>query len=206
MLSYILTSSFMLASFANAHFSIEYPEMRGDSFATGASQYIYPCANVNQTSATNRTIWPLTGGSLNLDLHHQWTYYFVNLGLGTNYPTFNISLTQQLLNETGNGTLCMPHIVLPAGLAISEGQNASIQVVTVGHTGSALYNCADITFSSAATTLSGSSCANSSNVAVSVVSATNATSTTSGAGKSFGLMTTASVAVVLGAGILNWGF
>jgi hypothetical protein len=45
MLSHILTSSFMLASFANAHFSIEYPEMRGDSFAAGASQYIYPCKN-----------------------------------------------------------------------------------------------------------------------------------------------------------------
>jgi hypothetical protein len=103
-------------------------------------------ANVNQTSATNRTVWPLTGGSLNLDLHHQWTYYFINLGLGTEYPTFNITLTQTLLNETGNGTLCIPHIVLPAGLVISDGQNASIQVVTVGESGSALYNVSMILF------------------------------------------------------------
>ncbi|KAE9364387.1 hypothetical protein N431DRAFT_473978 [Stipitochalara longipes BDJ] len=140
MFSRILASASVLASFAYAHFTIEYPEMRGDSFAAGASQYIYPCANVNQTSSTNRTIWPLTGGSLNLDLHHQWTYYFVNLGLGTDNPTFNITLTQQLLNETGNGTLCMPKIVLPAGVTVSDGQNASIQVVTVGQSGSALYN------------------------------------------------------------------
>jgi len=165
MISQILASAFVLASFANAHFTIEYPEMRGDSFATGASQYIYPCreplilfsiikyiltfsgANVNQTSSTNRTMWPLTGGSLNLDLHHQWTYYFVNLGLGTDYPTFNITLTQQLLNETGNGTLCMPQIVLPAGVTVSDGQNASIQVVTVGQSGSALYNVSNCTIS-----------------------------------------------------------
>jgi len=85
-------------------------------------------ANVNQTASTNRTIWPLTGGSLNLDLHHPWTYFFVNLGLGTDYPTFNISLTPQPLNETGNGTLCLPHILLPAGMSVLDGQNASIQV------------------------------------------------------------------------------
>jgi hypothetical protein len=43
MFSQAITSVFFLASFANAHFSIEYPQWRGDSFATGASQYIYPC-------------------------------------------------------------------------------------------------------------------------------------------------------------------
>jgi hypothetical protein len=97
-------------------------------------------ANVNQTSSTNRTIWPLTGGSLNLDLHHPWTHVFVNLGLGTDYPTFNISLTQQPLNEKGNGTLCLPHLLLPTGVSSVDGQNASIQVVALGQTGSALYN------------------------------------------------------------------
>lgn len=99
-----------------------------------------PGANVNQTTLTNRTLWPMTGGSLTLDLHHPWTYLFVNLGLGTDYPIFNISLTQQPLNETGNGTLCLPHLILPASVAVVDGQNASLQVVTFGQTGSALYN------------------------------------------------------------------
>jgi len=153
------SSILLLASLASAHFTIEYPEMRGDSFADGASQWVYPCssrlnlysmvlnaystlpgANVNQTAATNRTLWPLTGGSINTDLHHPWTYFFVNLGLGTNYPTFNISLTTQPVNVTGNGTFCLPKITLPAGLSVVDGQNASIQVVTVGQSGSALYN------------------------------------------------------------------
>jgi hypothetical protein len=148
---------FSLLGLANAHFNIEYPEPRGDPFAADASEWIYPCkfpnkfvwnltstnssgANVNQTAQTNRTLWPLTGGSLSLDLHHPWTYYFVNLGLGTDYPAFNISLTPQPINETGNGTLCTPHVALPAGLTVTEGQNASIQIVTIGQTGSALYN------------------------------------------------------------------
>ncbi|RDW84639.1 hypothetical protein BP6252_02229 [Coleophoma cylindrospora] len=143
-------------------------------------------ANVNQTASTNRTVWPLKGGSLELDLHHPWTYIFVNLGLGTNYPIFNISLTPQFLNETGNGTLCLPQIVLPASVTPVDGQNASIQVVTFGATGSALYNCADITFSSNATTLSSDTCANSSNVAVSYVNqeVNGSTTTSSGAAAS----------------------
>lgn len=97
-------------------------------------------ANVNQTAQTNRTLWPLTGGSVNADLHHPWTYLFINLGLGTTYPAFNLSLTRQLLNVTGNGTFCLPQLTLPAGVSVSDGQNASIQVVTVGQSGSALYN------------------------------------------------------------------
>ena len=100
----------------------------------------YLGANVNQTAETNRTLWPLTGGSLALDLHHPWTYVFVNLALGTISASFNISLTQQPLNETGNGTLCLPELTLPPGFTPTEGQNASLQVVTLGQTGSALYN------------------------------------------------------------------
>lgn len=99
-----------------------------------------PGANVNQTSFTNRTIWPLDGGSLSLDLHHPWTYVFVNLGLGTTTSTFNISLTPNFYNVTGNGTFCLPKLMLPAGTTVVDGQNASIQVVTSGRSGSALYN------------------------------------------------------------------
>jgi hypothetical protein len=43
MFTNILASISLLASIATAHFSIQYPQWRGDSFATGASQWIYPC-------------------------------------------------------------------------------------------------------------------------------------------------------------------
>ncbi|CZR69019.1 uncharacterized protein PAC_18920 [Phialocephala subalpina] len=100
-----------------------------------------------------------------------------------------MTLTQQLLNVTGNGTLCLPRVTLPAVISPVDGQNATLQVVTSGMSGSALYNCADITFSSAATILNSSACSNSSNVVAAIVTpngtttsaAADASSTTSGA-------------------------
>ena len=97
-------------------------------------------ANVNHTAATNRTLWPLDGGSVALDLHHPWTYVFINLGIGTDNPSFNISLTPDLLNVTGNGTYCLPKVTLPSGITPTDGQNASIMVATGGKNGVALYN------------------------------------------------------------------
>lgn len=85
-------------------------------------------------------MWPLDGGSLSLMFHHEWTYAFINLGMGSNATVFNISVTELPLNETGNGTFCFPHVQLPTDLNLQDGQDASIQVVTVGETGSALYN------------------------------------------------------------------
>jgi hypothetical protein len=98
-------------------------------------------AGIDQTNSTNnRTLWPITGGSLDIDFHHPFTYVFINLGLGTNATNFNISLTALPLNETGNGTLCLPQLVMPAGLDLQDGTNASIQISTVGPEGTALYN------------------------------------------------------------------
>lgn len=82
---------------------------------------------------------------------------------------FNISLTPQFFNETGNGTICIPKLPLPAGLNIVDGMNASIQVVTPGASGSSLYNCADITFSSSATLLSGDQCKNTTGLTITPV-------------------------------------
>lgn len=111
--------------------------MRGDSHADGADQYIFPCANISSMSA-NRTAWPLTGGSIGMHLGHPWTYYAINLGLGDDVSAFDISLTPELHNATGKGELCTK-VEIPAGL-VKEGDNASIQVVTFGESGSALYN------------------------------------------------------------------
>ncbi|OBT98956.1 hypothetical protein VE01_02379 [Pseudogymnoascus verrucosus] len=137
-----------LASLATAHYDLVFPEWRGDSFADGASQWIYPCANVTQEKS-NRTLWPLDGGAVNIHMHHHWTYYAINIGIGTLEPAFTATLTPELHNTTGNGTLCIPKLSVPAGLA-KEGDNATLQVVTFDSFGSALYNCADITFSSKA--------------------------------------------------------
>lgn len=73
-----------------------------------------------------------------LSLHHEWTYVFINLGLGTNASAFNLSLTPDFVNVTGRGTYCIPSLPLP--VQPRDGDNATIQVVTSGKSGSALYN------------------------------------------------------------------
>ena len=117
-------------------------------------------------SSSPLTPWPLTGGTLKLDLHHPWTYVFVNLGLGPDVSNFNYTLTNPFWNETGNGTLCVPRLALPADLPVREGSEASLQVVTVGEDGNALYNCADIVFRADAKVLEGGECENSTGVEV----------------------------------------
>ncbi|KAE8449634.1 hypothetical protein EG329_007964 [Mollisiaceae sp. DMI_Dod_QoI] len=151
----------------SAHFQINTPQWRDNSFNTPFSQYLYPCAGVPEGDpATNRTLWPLTGGSLNIDFHHPFTYVFINLGVGTNVTNFNISLNAnaKIINETGNGTFCLEKFELPADLGLTDGMMASLQISTVGPTGAALYNCADIQFSSNASLLPASSCSNDTGV------------------------------------------
>ncbi|EHK19093.1 uncharacterized protein TRIVIDRAFT_50670 [Trichoderma virens Gv29-8] len=139
-----------------AHFGVVYPEWRADTLAAENedkySQWNYPCGGVPY-KAGNITNWPIGGGGVELDLHHPWTYLFINLGLGANTTNFNISLTPELTNVTGKGTLCIDKLPVPLD-SIADGTLASIQFVTSGESGSALYNCADIRFTKNATGLS----------------------------------------------------
>ncbi|KAK5104554.1 hypothetical protein LTS08_002444 [Lithohypha guttulata] len=190
-----LLATIVLPLAVSAHFGLNYPTWRADSLAEtneSISQWSYPCANVQpmQNTSLQRTPWPLEGGSVSLDLNHHWTYLFVNLGFGAEVTNFNISLNPnggQLINQTGNGTFCWNQLRVPSsellGLTITEGQEASIQVVTVGDSGSALYNCADIVFTSNATLLAADQCVNSTGVtaqSVELSSASNATGSSHG--------------------------
>ncbi|KAM7207237.1 hypothetical protein V8F20_002503 [Naviculisporaceae sp. PSN 640] len=159
------------AQLATAHYGLLYPEWRFDTLSGDErySQWEYPCAGVPGNTG-NRTEWPLTGGSLKLELHHAWTYVFVNLGLGENVTVFNYTLTPQLFNTTGNGTFCLPELPLPANLTPKDGDQASLQVITTDYKGTALYNCADIVFRASAKALSGDDC-KSNNVTGGVVAA-----------------------------------
>ncbi|KAM7215135.1 hypothetical protein V8F06_009453 [Rhypophila decipiens] len=147
------------AQLAAAHFGLEYPEWRFDTLSGDErySQWEYPCAGV-PAGTGNRTEWPLTGGSIKLELHHAWSYIFVNLGLGENATVFNYTLTPSLYNTTGNGTYCLPQLPLPTNLKVNDGDLASLQVITADYKGTSLYNCADIVFRSSAKSLSGDDC------------------------------------------------
>lgn len=166
-----ITFLFALLHLTSAHFTIEYPYWRGSSFAEGTSQWIFPCANVSET--TNRTAWATTGGSLRLHVGHHWALTYVNLGFGNNVTSFNTSLLDHF-NQTGNGTFCLKETgkaQLAAGLGVAgydaksvDGVNATLQVIQISTTGAALYNCADITFNATAALLADSECTNSTDV------------------------------------------
>jgi len=180
--------AFLLAFYiqlVSAHFTLEYPYWRGDSHET---QWLRPCGGINVT--TNRTEWPLDGGSLRAHFGHPWAITYVNLGLGSDDTViFNISLVPGF-NQTGNGTFCFPKLPIPTDKGITAGTNASLQIIQLSALGSALYNCADITFSDNATVLESSQCTNSSGIGeVSLQAATtcnvsDATSTSTSAANS----------------------
>ncbi|KAI8931836.1 hypothetical protein NX059_011472 [Plenodomus lindquistii] len=177
----MLSSSFLtlaaLALGVDAHFRLLEPTWRGSSFEEPASQWIYPCANVNETTdMANRTLWPATGGSLIINGSHTSALTSVNLALGSNATNFNISLVE-MFNQTGKGLFCLKETGranLEAGLRAAgysgsgdervDGLMASVQVIQLGHSGAALYNCADIMFNSTAQLLSDDQCQNTTGV------------------------------------------
>ncbi|KAF1962678.1 hypothetical protein CC80DRAFT_487186 [Byssothecium circinans] len=184
MLINLLTPLLALAGVASAHYRLLEPAWRGDSFTRGASQWIYPCANVTETPSSNasaRTQWPHTGGSIKINGSHESALTYVNLGLGTNVTNFNISLVDHF-NQTGAGVLCLKdnlRTALEQGFKASnismeqmEGLQGTVQVVQISHGGGALYNCADITFNSSAKVLADDQCQNA--TGVSGVAITNA--------------------------------
>lgn len=129
----------------SAHFRLNYPTWRGDSLAlastnTSISQWNYPCAGIGQENA-NRTDWPINGGKVQWNSSHEYAITYVNLGLGSVVNSFNISLLKEY-NGTGAGVQCFPSLgrdVLTR-LNISDGTQASIQVITESSSGASLYN------------------------------------------------------------------
>ncbi|KAF2670393.1 hypothetical protein BT63DRAFT_237137 [Microthyrium microscopicum] len=176
---------------AMAHFHLTYPLWRADSLALATnnqsiSQWFYPCAGIGQeTSANNRTAWPLDGGSVVWNSSHPDALTTINLGLGAAVTTFNISLIP-MYNETGAGQTCLSKVGQSklSPLNITDGTQASIQVITISSTGAALYNCADIVFRKNATVLDSGSCKNDTGVSGSAIVNANAGNSSEGSGSS----------------------
>ena len=111
----------------------------------------HPGANISETTNSTRTPWPTTGGSLSINGSHSSALTYLNLGLGRNVTNFNISLVADF-NQTGAGVLCLKDAVrakLEEGLKAGnisggtdglDGVDASLQVIQISHSGSALYN------------------------------------------------------------------
>lgn len=128
-----------LVPFAAAHFKLDYPPSRGFDEDTMPS---FPCGGMSQSS--KRTVLSLSEDAIPvaLTMGHSQTAVQVLLGLG-NDPgdNFNITLVPTF-RLTGLGAFCLPHVSLDEktlGVPLTDGMNATLQVVTNGDPNGGLY-------------------------------------------------------------------
>jgi hypothetical protein len=127
-----------LLPLASAHFKLNYPAARGfDEDNLGQ----FPCGGQN-TVSSNRTKFPITGGPIQLEMEHTSARVQVFMALG-NEPgdSFNIELLPTI-QERGPQNFCIGAgaLTFPPGMRITEGTNATIQVITNGDPSGGLYN------------------------------------------------------------------
>lgn len=127
-----------LLPLVSAHFELVYPVPRGfDEDILGT----FPCGGQN-TVSSNRTSFPLSGAPIQLYMGHTEAHVEVLLALGNDPGSnFNITLVPTF-QEEGPQNFCMGAgaFSLPAGLNITDGTNATVQVVTNGDPSGGLYN------------------------------------------------------------------
>lgn len=100
-------------------------------------------------TTTNRTFWPMGGGSLAYQpgwfQGHSTALMYVNLGYGTEPPNMSNPMVPpfQIIGPSKTpyaGSVCLTQIPLPAGAAVQAGDNATIQLVETALHGAALYS------------------------------------------------------------------
>ncbi|KAL1792569.1 hypothetical protein ACET3X_009076 [Alternaria dauci] len=140
----MLSNSVLALAFlplALAHFQLEFPASRG---FTDDTQGNFPCGGFNDVQQ-QRTDFPIGGGPIQLHMEHPQTNVAVYMAIGDNPGDgFNI-VAQQQLQVSGLGDFCLGSVAVPAGLNVSDGTRATIQVVTNNHEAGGLYQCADVT-------------------------------------------------------------
>ncbi|KIK97648.1 hypothetical protein PAXRUDRAFT_92813, partial [Paxillus rubicundulus Ve08.2h10] len=174
----------VFATVANAHFQLQYPLPRGDFVEDQEPTF---CDGYDN-AATNRTVFPLSNGIINLNSEHPtWTAGVIvsTKQDPSSFGDFNSSSGVQLavpyFQQDGEGKYCFPIDLAQTGFSgIQDGANVTIQIIFDGGDGS-LYQCADLTLSANVT------------VPSDATSCTNVTSTSStgtgGAGKGMVTMT-----------------
>ncbi|KAF2839775.1 hypothetical protein M501DRAFT_932828 [Patellaria atrata CBS 101060] len=161
------TSTLALSLFpllTSAHFQLEWPEARGFEDRTAGD---FPCGGFNDVS-DERTPFPLSGGPIQLDLGHTETKLQVVLALGNDPGDAYNHVLVPTIQERGPENFCFGMVTFPDELNLTEGMNATIQVLSNGDPSGGLYQCADITFTSTplSTTDYNDHCTNSSGIQV----------------------------------------
>ncbi|KAJ6604420.1 hypothetical protein DFH09DRAFT_308466 [Mycena vulgaris] len=167
----LASKSLVLASLiavASAHFQLAFPAPRGvfveDDEPTFCDGY--------DNEATNRTVFPLSGGFFTLNSEHTTWTAGVALATKPNSTSFDdFKPVVPFFQLTGEGVFCIPlDFSKTNATGLTDGQNVTVEITFNGGDGP-LYQCADLTLSSTAKIAS-------------TVTCSNATSTTSGASPS----------------------
>lgn len=178
-MKYTISSLLAIASLTSAHFNLEFPPARDFNERTLDQ---FPCGGFNTPST--RTPWPISGGQIALKMGHTQSNVEVLIAVGNNPGSAFNTVIRPTFLQTGLGAFCMTGLTLPSSINVTEGINATIQVITNGDPDGGLYNCADITFSS--TAAAAGSCTNATGVTVgtATISGNPNGTTTSEAGSS----------------------
>lgn len=127
-------SLFALLPLATAHFVLNWPTGRGFDDANAPN---FPCGGFDSVK-TPRTEFPMSGGPIQLEMHHTQTNVAVYMALGDNPGSFSIVLRNQFA-EQGPNNFCIGMVSIPEGMNITAGTNATIQVVSNGDPDGGLY-------------------------------------------------------------------
>lgn len=100
----------------------------------------------------------------------------------------------------------MTSFSIPEGVNITDGTNATIQVLTNGDPDGGLYNCADITFSTSAPVPDAGVCTNGTGVKVVAATSTQQPNETTGASTSTSASASATGSKSAAVSALNAGF
>ncbi|KAF2471659.1 uncharacterized protein BDR25DRAFT_222362 [Lindgomyces ingoldianus] len=150
---------FSLFGLGHSHFVLQKPTSLGfddDAESTG------PCGGFTATDRSKGvTDWPIAGSSIEILTTHTTATWNFKAALVSNTSNW-VPLTPPLIQTAGVGTLCEPQI---PGLKGWVGKPAVLQVSQSGHDGN-LYQCAAIQFVTGGLATPGSSCTNSTGIAV----------------------------------------
>ncbi|KAH7883902.1 hypothetical protein F5I97DRAFT_1794099, partial [Phlebopus sp. FC_14] len=143
-----------LSSIANAHFQLQYPAPRGEFVEDQEPTF---CDGYNN-AVSNRTVFPLTNGVINLNSEHPtWTAGVIvsTKQDPSSFADFNSSSGYQMavpfFQQNGEGLYCFPIDLALSGVSgIQDGANVTIQIIFDGGDGE-LFQCADLTLSANAT-------------------------------------------------------
>jgi nascent polypeptide-associated complex subunit beta len=118
-----------------AHFTLDWPKARGFD---DDKEPNFPCGGFD-TVQQQRNDFPINGGPLQLNMGHEQTNVAVYMAVGNNPGSgFSVVMRPQFV-VTGLGNFCIGQVSVPAGMNVTDGTPASIQVVTNAHGSGGLY-------------------------------------------------------------------